>query len=544
MIKYTMLSFLAFLVYLNIGILIYRLNKKSQVNRVFLFLCILMSIWSFAYSFAYLAEDVYEFSVWNKLSAIGWCNFSAVILYLSLAITESKLFVKKSIVFLVILPGPIFLYMCWFLFGPSIQTSHFIERLFYTGNFIYNFSYLLLSIILIGIWGIKSDNIRHKIQAKIVVISSVMPFLMNLLTQTLLPIVGVKGIPNIGQIYSLIMILGTFAAITKYRFLNIPVSDIADEILSEMVDLFIMLNPKGIIVKMNSQILKLSGYKPEELVGRHISYIVEYEPLKKVFEDNDVNKTVYKFSNVTLRTKNNESIPISISCSFMYDSRLKDLLGVLIIGQDIRKNKELELEIAKNKETAEMLKSANEKIEKMNQVLEETNQILMNTNANLHDKSIRDSLTNLYNHGHIYQTLENEIELIKTNNQFMSVMMLDIDHFKRINDKYGHQIGDEVLVAISDIIKKNIRSTDVIGRYGGEEFLVILPRTDVARASIIAERIRKSVEEFRMIDDNFKITVSIGLTQYEGNDASTIIKKADKLLYRGKENGRNRVEVG
>ncbi|MCT4620967.1 MAG: GGDEF domain-containing protein [Marinisporobacter sp.] len=163
-------------------------------------------------------------------------------------------------------------------------------------------------------------------------------------------------------------------------------------------------------------------------------------------------------------------------------------------------------------------------------------------NQEIYEKSIRDSLTNLYNHKYIKQVLSNKIEDYKENKEGFIVLMVDLDHFKSINDKYGHPFGDKVLVRISNLFMKMLRATDTIGRYGGEEFLIILPNTNMVEARKIAERIRKSVENLIWDDSLLKTSISIGLYENEATTKEECIKKVDDLLYRAKKNGRNRVE--
>jgi diguanylate cyclase (GGDEF)-like protein len=120
--------------------------------------------------------------------------------------------------------------------------------------------------------------------------------------------------------------------------------------------------------------------------------------------------------------------------------------------------------------------------------------------------------------------------------------MLDIDHFKAINDTYGHQIGDTTLVAVSQLIKDNLRDIDHVGRYGGEEFIVILPQTGLDNAYITAQRIRRAIESARFHEGKIKMTVSGGVVEFKEESALILIGKADELLYKAKQNGRNRIE--
>ena len=164
-------------------------------------------------------------------------------------------------------------------------------------------------------------------------------------------------------------------------------------------------------------------------------------------------------------------------------------------------------------------------------------------NKILTKQAINDSLTNIYNHRYIIERLSSEIAEAKRYSLDLSIVMFDVDHFKRINDTYGHQTGDQVLVKISSTIRDSLRQTDIIGRYGGEEFLVILPHTNIEDAYTSAERLGKNIEDLNW-DKGFKITISGGLISRKDQSASDLIMKADALLHKAKENGRNRIEVG
>ena len=229
-------SLIAFIFYLYVGFTTYKINKHSKECKVFLILNISMAIWSFAYSFAYTAENSFIFSFWNKLSAIGWCSFSALILYLVLIIVESKILNHLFIIIVIFLPAPIFLFMSIFLFGPTIETNELVSSFFYIGNFIYNFGYLLLSIFVLHFWGKKSKNTNNKKQSKIIVIASVTPFLLNLITQSALPLIGIDFIPKMGQLYSLIMLWGVYYTIINYQFMQIPNYLITKELFNEIME--------------------------------------------------------------------------------------------------------------------------------------------------------------------------------------------------------------------------------------------------------------------------------------------------------------------
>lgn len=157
-----------------------------------------------------------------------------------------------------------------------------------------------------------------------------------------------------------------------------------------------------------------------------------------------------------------------------------------------------------------------------------------------------DYLTHLFNRGRFMKEAETEALRAKRYNHCLSMLMIDIDFFKKINDKYGHLAGDEVLNSIARVCKERIRRTDIIGRYGGEEFAVLLTETDIKDAKIVAEDIRRHIEkmETNYFGNKIKVTVSIGIStgnESEEIDVLQLINKADIALYDAKNSGRNRV---
>ncbi|MEK5215998.1 GGDEF domain-containing protein [Psychrobacillus sp. FSL H8-0487] len=159
--------------------------------------------------------------------------------------------------------------------------------------------------------------------------------------------------------------------------------------------------------------------------------------------------------------------------------------------------------------------------------------------------TITDSLTGIYNRRYLELFMEKSIPIYKKMNGSLVFMMLDIDNFKKVNDNYGHQGGDEALRHTSGIIGNNLRNSDVFVRFGGEEFAVILPNTDVTEGLIIAERIREAVEksEFFYKNERIHFTISVGVSFFNGDTAEEFIKKSDNALYKAKENGRNQIAI-
>ena len=158
-----------------------------------------------------------------------------------------------------------------------------------------------------------------------------------------------------------------------------------------------------------------------------------------------------------------------------------------------------------------------------------------------------DSLTGLPNRRAILNKLCEQIKLTQRYGNKLSLSLLDIDFFKKVNDQYGHLTGDDVLASVATLMKRDVRNVDIVGRYGGEEFIIVMPRTDASSAKIVAERIRETIKSAEMKDSEgnvFSITASQGLAEWVlGEDESTLISRADYALYKAKENGRDRAEV-
>jgi len=159
--------------------------------------------------------------------------------------------------------------------------------------------------------------------------------------------------------------------------------------------------------------------------------------------------------------------------------------------------------------------------------------------------SITDGLTQIFNRRYFIERFNEEIKRSKKFRLKFSFLMLDIDHFKNYNDRYGHLAGDAILLEVARAVKENIRQIDFMGRYGGEEFSLILAETDKEQARFAAERIRQAIEsrQITVYDENLKVTASIGLVTFpdDAQDREGLIERADEALYLAKQAGRNRI---
>jgi diguanylate cyclase (GGDEF)-like protein len=182
-------------------------------------------------------------------------------------------------------------------------------------------------------------------------------------------------------------------------------------------------------------------------------------------------------------------------------------------------------------------------------ILQRENLDLVMKNRILSEISHKDALTGLYNRFYVMEKIDSEMNRALRHGYPISVLMLDLDHFKRINDSYGHPVGDEVLKTVGQVLRDSCRVYDVAGRYGGEEFCIVLPETQVGNTTQVAERIRNRLATTPLSVGNASIvvTASIGVAGMDSTEgvlsASTLVERADRALYSAKHLGRNRVEM-
>jgi len=168
---------------------------------------------------------------------------------------------------------------------------------------------------------------------------------------------------------------------------------------------------------------------------------------------------------------------------------------------------------------------------------------ILETTEEISKLAVTDQLTGLHNRRKLDDTMLLEIERAKRYQTPLSVIMCDLDHFKSINDTYGHKTGDDVIIATSTVIKNGVRASDIVGRWGGEEFLIICPHTDQQGAMVLAEKLRLDISLLK-VEPYLSITASFGVAEYIlGEDSEALLCRADKLLYVAKSEGRNQVRM-
>lgn len=284
------------------------------------------------------------------------------------------------------------------------------------------------------------------------------------------------------------------------------------------IDLQCVADVKGRFIKVNKAFEDVLGYQVGELEGKNFTSLIHIEDIpsvKKVMEELENQHAISKFVNRVRR----------VDGLYRYIEWHSQPNGEYIYssGRDITEAKEIE----------QALSQKNKKLKDLTKKLEEKNSLLSTL-------AITDELTGLYNRHYLDQRIEDEMKLADMGSQSISMAILDIDHFKRVNDTWGHPVGDEVLKELAKVVKDEIHSTDYLVRIGGEEFTLIMPDTNEHQAFELVEKIRRKIERyvFRKVGH---ITVSFGVAEkvlcelfYSWYD------RVDQALYMAKQNGRNR----
>ncbi len=234
-----------------------------------------------------------------------------------------------------------------------------------------------------------------------------------------------------------------------------------------------------------------------------------------------------------------------------------------VAAKSVKILKTFEIEPGDMRPYSQMLQEANEELGRLNlsyeqlvielkEAKEKSERLasdLKGVNLRLNNLAYNDALTGLYNHRYFQDTLNSELTRASRYLSSVSLIIFDLDHFKKVNDAYGHPAGDQVLINIAKAVKKTVRPSDIVARYGGEEFVVILPETDISGVKVFAARLRRSVEGVVTLfgDTQINVTVSVGGTTF-GPEVSEVtkdmlIQTADRGLYLSKKNGRNQVTI-
>lgn len=317
-----------------------------------------------------------------------------------------------------------------------------------------------------------------------------------------------------------------------------------DERLNLMPGGFITINQEGLLVDMNRTFLQMVGYTFGELYEKHIEtimsksnkfifhtyfypYIRLYGQVEELF--------------ISLEHKSGKSIFVLLNGKKANREGI-DVIDCVLVSMGKRIVYEQEIRLAKKQleEAFREKELALSRLEELHEEIEDKQERLIELNSKLEKLAITDSLTGLKNRRYFHIKLDEMIVDYKDGRTPFSLCLIDIDHFKQVNDVWGHTIGDQVLEQLAKIAETTVRIEDTVIRYGGEEFVILLPLLNEQEAKLQAEQLRMEVEQATWLID--EVTISVGIATYTAEDTPvTVVNKADQALYYSKRMGRNRV---
>ena len=283
-------------------------------------------------------------------------------------------------------------------------------------------------------------------------------------------------------------------------------------------------NPKGIITYVNDKFCEVSGYKREELIGKPHNIVRHPVMSSNVFQEiwsTIKNKTPWSGLITNLRKDGRTYIVHST------------IVPILDIDGDITEF------IAIRNDVTEF-EQAKEQLSTLNRAMKHKVDELYSITQTLEQQASIDVLTGVFNRMKFEEFFDLELQKAKMQRSSLSIILLDIDDFKDVNDTFGHQTGDNILKSITKLISENIRSTDTISRWGGEEFVILLPGTHLEKAKLVANNLRKIISNYKF--DNIKnpTTCSFGVaTCHSNDDKESLFKRVDTILYKAKNSGKN-----
>lgn len=520
------LTFISLIANLVLASVILSVDSRHWINRLYSIFTICVAYWSIFKILQITADSEVMAAIFYRWSSPGWTILPAVYFAFVVEFTrvERRIF-RRFIVPMLLLIGLVFsiatISTDLMLKGMVYERwgySHVPGVLYKAGFAPYFITTFIWGLVLLFIYGKKNISRLERIKTYFMLGGVSIPLVGGVITNMIMPIVGI-------HVFELALTLTTVNALIigyamfRYRLLNITFEYAASTIINTMGDVLIVLDRELKISLVNPATLSLLGFPAQQLIKSSISQFLykEYfdERLLQALEIEGSIKIEMEFLN-----KDRSAIVTDTSISTLKDET-DETVGYVLVSKDIRERKRLISEIEKAKRELEEL-------------------------------AITDSLTQLFNRRYLMLKLKEEFLRSLRYNKVFSVIILDLDRFKEINDTFGHEEGDDLLRYISSKLKVIVRTTDVVARFGGDEFVILLPEASKTEAVALADRIRSNIFKDNLPYKYRIVSGSFGVATFRPDRPLSseldILKLADSALYRSKRFGRDRVshsdEVG
>jgi diguanylate cyclase (GGDEF)-like protein len=526
-----MILFLTALMSLIVALLVWN-RRNTTTGAVLILFMISITLWSFFSGIEAGTSNVAQRVFWSKMEYLGFVWASPLCFLFVLSYTNHWKWITRpglyaigsiSVITLILAWTNNFHGLIWSDFqqgNPRFNTLIYVHGAWF---YLYTFIQFCLFCLSVGILlrDLKVQKSPYRQQTLTILAAIMIPGVAGVLYSF-----GISPIPGLDWMPLCSFFTGVLFTWSIYYYRLLDLVPIARDILVEqMLDGMIVLDDQQRIIDINPSARKMiKGGDAVKLGDPLASVLPELCPTQD-----------------DLKKRSNTQI-LSLQKSTEVN-RFVDVRMTLISGYKTGTNCSLLIlrDITKRKNIEDSLNKANQELEKrINEI-----QILQ---TQLKEESIRDPLTRLYNRRYMEDALQREFAHATRDGYPVSIIMADIDHFKKVNDTHGHSAGDEVLEQLSQLFMANFRAEDIVCRYGGEEFLIVMPETSAETAFMRIDGIRKVLESIplKLSGAEVQITLSAGIAVYpaEGSTIEQIVQKADQAMYQAKKEGRNRVIAG
>ena len=517
--SYGLLSLLGGLANLLLGTVILAIDPRNKLNRLYALCTYSIAWWGFMKVGVANSITLESAGLHYQLSAIGWCLLPAFYVHFGAVFVEKAHLPWRKVMFACCYTMAVTLFLL--LWVPNVMlvemfhewwgitdrpgwAFRFVFQPFFFGCFIW---------VIADLWCFAREHGAgdQRARALMVLAGLAVPLFGGAITNMILPSLEI-------YVYELAVPLTTLNALIvafamyRYRFLTITVELAASGIIDTMGDSLIVLGPSNRIRLVNPATLELLGFAEDQVLGKHINEILYDEAFDEVFGSR-VGGTVKVRRDVDYLGRDKKPIAVSLSVATLMD-RKGNALGYVCVGKDIRELKRLIAEIETAKSEVEQL-------------------------------AVTDELTGLYNRRFLTLKMKEEFLRSQRFEHPFSIIIVDLDRFKEVNDRFGHDQGDRVLRLVAGALPPAVRSIDTVARYGGDEFVVLLPETPRDQAIEVADRIRENMASDLLPEEYRFVTASLGVSTFDpsepGPDESELFRLADWALLQAKRSGRNRV---
>jgi diguanylate cyclase (GGDEF)-like protein len=528
---HALVLFLTALMSLIVALLVWH-RRETITGRVLILFMVSITLWSFFSGIEAGTTNIPTRIFFSKMEYLGFVWASPLCFLFVLSYTNHWKWITKTGLYAIAAVSVITLILAWTNDSHGLIWSDFqrgnprFNTLIYVHGawfYLYTFVQFCLFCLAVGIMlrDLKVQKAPYRQQTMAILAAIMIPGIAGV-TYTF----GISPIPGMDWMPICSFFTGVLFTWSIYYYRLLDLVPIARDILVEqMLDGMIVLDDQQRIIDINPSARKMIKGGDAIKLGDPLSSVLP--ELCPTPED--------------LKKRSNTQI-LSLQKSTEVN-RFVDVRLTLISGYKTRTNCSLLIlrDITKRKNIEDSLNKANQELEKrINEI-----QILQ---AQLKEESIRDPLTRLYNRRYMEDALQREFAHATRDGYPVSIIMADIDHFKKVNDTHGHSAGDEVLEQLSQLFMANFRAEDIVCRYGGEEFLIVMPETSAETAFMRIDGLRKVLETtpLKLSGLELQITLSAGIAVYpaEGSTIDQIVQKADQAMYQAKREGRNRVIAG